>query len=323
MAWNRTVQVLLGVDLTDPTQVIDVSGLDISGKVTRANRMVENKAELTIYNASESTRNRISTEGQACIVKLGYEDDGVGTVFIGQVDHASSYHAGPDWITKVVAVAVRSVDFNFGTTPFAVSVPPGGKLATVLESLALVLGIGIIGEQNADVVLPNGYTFAGASRDALTYCDKILRSNGRGLHVDLGELVVYKAGGAVSEFDSLYLTPDTGLLHAEPVEDNAKEARQLAKTEARLAQARKRRTDAKTTKQRTAATQTLQKETAKEAELKRKLVKLRALINHTARPNGLATVESQQVQGSYVIDSVEFVFDNMAKDFEMNLEASA
>lgn len=52
-------------------------------------------------------------------------------------------------------------------------------------------------------------------------------------------------------------------------------------------------------------------------------MKLRALINHTARPNGLVTVESQQVNGPFVIDSVEFVFDNMAKDFEMNLEASA
>lgn len=323
MAWNRVVQVLLGVDLTDPTQVIDVSGLDISGKVTRANRMVENKAELTIYNASESTRNRISTEGQSCIIKLGYEDEGVGTVFIGQVDHASSNHVGPDWITKVVAVAGWAVDGEFNGKPFAVSIPPGGKLTTVLESLALVLGIGIMGAQNADVVLPNGYTFAGSARDALTYCDKILRSHGRGLHVDLAALIVYKVGGAVGEFDVISLTPDTGLLHAEPVEDNSKEARQLAKSEAKLAQARKHQNDAKTTKQRTAATQTLQKEAQRQQEIKRTQVKLRALINPIARPNGLAIVESQQVQGSYVIDSVEFVFDNMAKDFEMNLEASA
>ena len=323
MAWNRIVQVMLGIDLTDPTQVIDVSGLDISGKVIRANRMVENKAEITIYGASESTRNQISEEGKSCVIRLGYEDEGVGTVFIGQVDHATSHHVGPEIVTKIVAVAVRSVDFRFGSTPFAVSVPPGGKLTTVLESLALVLGIGILGSQNAAITLPNGYAFAGASRDALTYCDKILRSHGCGLHVDLGELVVYKAGGAVSEFDVLYLTPDTGLLSAEPVEDNVKEARQLAKTRARLSQARKRPTDAGTSKQKAGATQTLLKETRKEQELLRKQAKLRALINHIARPNGLVQVESEQVQGPYVIDQVEFRFDNMAKEFEMELEVSA
>lgn len=328
MAWNRVVEVLIGTDPTDPATVVDIAGLDISGRVVRTCLASANTAEITIYNAAKTTRNQISAEGRALIVKLGYEDDGAGVVFIGTVDHAVSTHVGPDWVTKVSAVSVRSTTLDggagFGTTPVALSFAPGTKLESVLDKLALVLGLDLLGGENArDITLANGFVFPGSATQALLKVDKILKSNSCGLHIDVGAIVVYKAGQAISEFTGIYLDYDTGLLNAEPVEDHLKETRLLAKTKKAQEKARKRLSDASTQKAKTAATQTLLRAKVKEEEIERDKVKIRALINHLARPNAPVTVKSEQVDGTYLADSVVFDFDNQGGKFEMELEASA
>lgn len=324
MAWGRVVQVLLGIDPTDPAEVIEISGLELEGKIVRSSKMTENHCELTIYNASKSTRNRIESEGRSCIVKLGYEDSGSGIVFLGQVDSASSSHVGPDWVTKISAVCARAVEFGFGTTPVALSFAPDTRLSVVLRAMSEILGIGLLGEQNAEnIPCGNGFTFVGSAREALSKLDAILKSNACGLHMDLGELVVYRGGLAISEFEGLYLDKDCGLLSANPAEDRTKELRLVAKSKATQEKARKRHYDAKTTKQHAAALQTLQKAQKKEEEVERVQAKVRALIDHRARPNGIAKIASPAVNGPFVIDQVTFEFDNMGKKFEMELEVSA
>lgn len=314
--------MLIGIDPSDPAQCIDITGLDFTAKVSRGNAMKDNTCNLVIYNPQESTRNRIMTEGSAVIVKAGYEDEGVGTLFIGQVTQAYPQHVGPDWIVNITAACVRQLDFGFETVTCAFSFRPGTRLGVVLREIASVLGIGLLGEENADIVLPGGYVCVGSIKQALDYANQILKSNGRGLHIDLAALVCFRVGQAISQFETVYLDMDSGLLSASYDEDKCREGRLIAKTQDRIQAARRRSANATTYKSKAAASQSLQKAQAKEAEIERVKVKLTGLLNPKIRPNGLVEVSSPQVNGIFVVDTVVFTFDNMADDFKMEIEAS-
>lgn len=322
MAWNRQSEILIGIDPTDPSACVDITGLDFKCRVTRGNAMKDNLCDLTIYNAAESTRNRIMTEGSSVIVKAGYEDEGVGTIFVGQVVQASPQHIGPDWEIKISAACVRQADFSFGTITCAFSFRPGTRLNVVLAEIAQLLGIGFLGDANADIPLPGGYACVGTIKTALDYANAILKSHGRGLHIDLAALVCFRVGNAISEFESVYLDMDSGLLTASYEDDKCKEGRLIAKSQARIQAIRTKAAKATTTKSKTAATQSLGKAKEKQAEIERVKVKLTALLNPKVRPNGIVTVASPQVNGEFIVDLVTFDFDNMAESFGMEIEAS-
>ena len=105
MAYNRVVNLKAGtVD-----QALMVSGLDVSFKVERSRAFASNSAQIEIFNPSETTINDILKEGNSVVLEAGYEDEGVGVIFIGQITTSVPSNNGVDTIVKIEAQSLAEV----------------------------------------------------------------------------------------------------------------------------------------------------------------------------------------------------------------------
>lgn len=298
MAWDRQVQLVVG-NPGDPTGV-DIAGLDLSFKIIRTIAGSENSAEFTIYNASEDTRVKILREQASLTFRAGYADDSIGVIFIGNIIQAASVQSGGDWITNIRAAAQLALWDDY-VASLSLTYSPRTPISRVLQEICNALGIVINGLENAqDILLPNGYVFAGAPYNAIQYCQQVLHSNGAGLFWDNKELVVYKKFTA-SRFTSVFLDYASGLLSVKDI------------------------------------TEPFSLDTEKDGtpKIRRKRVGFSSLLNWRIRPNGLITIDTARdsdnlvttsqprVKGTYLVEKVEFTGDNFGGQFVTSGEASA
>lgn len=199
---------------------LEVSGLDVEFKVRRSVTLGENVARFRIYNAQSQTRKDILKVGNTLVFKAGYEDEGIGTIFVGQITQATSAKRSGDWMTDVQATSLRGQDKSLEYVTLSLSYGAGTKVVSPLRDVAAALGLTVFGSDQAQVSMANGFVYAGSARGALTQIEKVLRPLGRGLYVDNASVVVYDLGQQASGvFGSSLLGYDTGLLEAEDVTD--------------------------------------------------------------------------------------------------------
>lgn len=218
MAFKIITRLTVGSDGTG----LLISDLDIDFEVTRSITFSENTAGFTIYNAKQSTRKKILTKGNNVIFKVGYEDEGIGTLFIGNITDSKSLKSGADWITTLQCSSIRSAKRPIDTTYVSLSYTLDTSLKRPLQDIANALGMTLIGIENANYNLDNGYTFVGTAREALNYCKNILEANGASIYTDNTDIVIYNIGGKSSIFTPVYLDYDSGLISVEEItkEDN-------------------------------------------------------------------------------------------------------
>lgn len=210
MAWGRVVR--LEAVNKDGVQV-DVAGLRIDANCTRSRVFDDNSMEATIINANDDTVARFLQRGTNVALYAGYEDEGEpGLMYQGNIIDSKTYQQGPDRVTTIRSMSLRSLTRPFTATPVCLSFLPNSTAKDVLESIAATLGLVPIGmEMATEVVFPSGWTFVGPVSNAFKRLGQDLRAKGMGLYVDLAELVVFRHG-APSDYSVVYLTPDTGLL---------------------------------------------------------------------------------------------------------------
>lgn len=210
MAWGRVVR--LEAVNKDGVQV-DVAGLRIDASCTRSRVFDDNSMDATIINANDDTVARFLQRGTNVALYAGYEDEGEpGLMYQGNIIDSKTVQQGPDRVTTIRSMSLRSLTRPFTATPVCLSFLPNSTAKDVLESIAATLGLVPIGmEMAAEVVFPSGWTFVGPVSNAFKRLGQDLRAKGMGLYVDLAELVVFRHG-APSKYSVVYLTPDTGLL---------------------------------------------------------------------------------------------------------------
>lgn len=210
MAWGRVVR--LEAVNKDGIQV-DVAGLRIDASCTRSRVFDDNSMSATILNANDDTVARFLQRGTNVALYAGYEDEGEpGLMYQGNIIDSKTVQQGPDRVTTIRSMSLRSLTRPFTATPVCLSFLPNSTAKDVLENIAATLGLVPIGmEMATEVVFPSGWTFVGPVSNAFRRLGQDLRAKGMGLYVDLAELVVFRHG-APSEYSVVYLTPDTGLL---------------------------------------------------------------------------------------------------------------
>jgi len=282
MAFNRLLKLAIGP--APPAQGVEFETLDIDFRVMRSVTFSENTCELAIYNVTETTRNDILIKGNNVILKAGYEDEVVSTIFIGNITEALSFKKGKDTVTKVTASATRSENKPFEYTIFSASFGKTTKVSQVINQIAQTLGLVVFGLENANISMPNGFVHAGSARAALAKCKKILKANGADLYIDNNELVIYRTEGRTSSFQAAYLDSDSGLLSVGPLSESK----------------------------------------ADEEEKKDKTTRLEfiALLNPAIKPNSVITIKSVAISGSYFVDMVEFYGNNYGGDFNCRGEVA-
>ncbi len=265
MAFKRVIELSVGESGTG----LLISDLDIEFNIERSITFSENTAEFTIYNAKESTRKEVLKEGNNIIFKSGYEDEGISTLFIGNITEAKSIQEGADWISTISASSIRSSRSPLENTYVTISYAPDALLNRPLRDIATALGLVLIGEDNALINLDNGFTFVGSARAALNYCKEILRVNGVELYIDNTEIVVYNVDNRDSRFSPIYLDYESGLLR---VNDITEYKTQTAKIPRRIS--------------------------------------FESLIIPKMQPNGLININTDKINGLFLIEKLTFEGDN-------------
>lgn len=225
MAWNRQIELTVGADGTG----LLISDLHIDFNVERSITFSENSSEFVIYNAKADTRNKILQKDNNLIFKAGYEDEGIGTLFIGNITESKSIQEGPDWKTTIQAAAIRSEKEPLENTTVSISFASKSLLNSIIDEIGTAMGLVVLGSENASVELPNGWTYVGSAKGALGYCNQVLKDNDAALYIDNNSIVIYRTDVISSRFSGLILSYDSGLKSVQEITETTDEKKRKEK----------------------------------------------------------------------------------------------
>ncbi len=151
-----------------------VSGVRIVFKVLKDLTRVNNTADIEVYNLSDTTRNLFSGVGASILLQAGYvgidgKENGVGTVFYGDVIQQSTSQEGPEKILRISAAdsyqKFRSSNHEF---TFAAGYSAIKALQNVLQAAGVPLDFpGSLSGFVPDRPFLTGWQFSGSTRKAL------------------------------------------------------------------------------------------------------------------------------------------------------------
>lgn len=302
MAWNRRARLLIGktphrrgADAVLNEVAVDVSQLHFEFEVKQQIAFEDGSAEITIFNLSETSRNSI-IEGQTVIIDVGYEDEGTGVLFVGEIRKIRHSHSSTDWITKLSAESGRPVLSRLDKTSISFNYTSGTRMTQVLQDVSAGLGIMFQGARLTDsIILKNGLYHAGRYQTALSKLKTELSANKLGMYVDFNQLVVYKAGEP-GEYAVVNLTLNSGLLTAKVLRTAAEMVSILNAEKRKLP--------------------------VKPSDIRGRIA-FTSILLPQIRPNGLIKVEGESVKGLFIVEKVTYKGDNYGRTWTIEGEASA
>ena len=287
MAFKRILIIKIGPQPgpgnTYPQGVL-ISDLNVAFEVVRTIEFSNNECTLTIYNAKTDTINNILKKGNNVRIEAGYEDEGTGVIFIGNITSSNSVISGNETITNIKAESVQKSNENISYNTVSLSYEPGTALSQVVKEVAAILNFVPFGADITTDQLANGFSFAGPVKAAIYQIRKILKNYGFGLFVDEDLLIVHKIGKQDSRFKFAYLAPDTGLINAFRKDDEFRSGDKY--------------------------------------QYKNR-IEYKCLLNPNIVPNGLVTIDGKAVKGTFVNEKVTFKGDNFGGEFTVTGEAVA
>jgi hypothetical protein len=210
----------VGFELFDRRAVLTVGttqidGLRISFNIDQTDRKEPNKADISVWNLSETTRGKIQDETLPVILEAGYATN-VAQIFAGDIrkDGISSRRDGADWVTTL-----KTLDGGEAhrTARIQESFSPGTSLETVLRKLVDSAGVGLgnaikqIKKGDVKGALTEffgGVVLSGKTNDEL---GRVLRSAGYDYSVQDGQLQITELGGSTDQ-SAVLLSAATGLV---------------------------------------------------------------------------------------------------------------
>lgn len=204
-----------------------VSDLDMEFRVERSTIWFEHKAEFRLWNPSRSTMQMVMGDGNSVIFRAGYQDEVVGTIWVGQIGLAYPIREGRDTVLHIHCTSGRGGQYRLARVRVAMSFAAGTKVVRILEDIAAYAGLALGGLRNLGdwVELGSPLTLVGDLRTVLRALGELVLSEyGATLYVDNNQLMVFRAGGDKSELELTLLTRGSGLISATPMRDEGKNA---------------------------------------------------------------------------------------------------
>lgn len=301
MAWNRVARLIIGASpkirgggAVLESTALDVSALHFEFVVTQAIAFEDGTAEITIFNMNKTSRSSI-TEGLSVIIEAGYEDAGVGAIFVGEIRQVRHSHASTDWITKIKATSGRPVLSRLANTSLTLSYRAGSKLSQVVEEIGVGIGVMVVGAENiANVVLQNGFYYCGRYQPLINRVRAELAARQVGFYVDFNQMVIYKVGSP-SDIRIVSLDQTSGLLEAK-----------LVRTAAELANSMNAKKH---------------KVPVTKADL-RDRISFTSLLLPKIRPNKLVHIVGAEIVGNFLVEKAKYTGDNYGKEWKIEGEAT-
>jgi hypothetical protein len=190
----------------DLSPVSDSTGrrLDMSFNIFSTKDSQPNDGECTIYNLSETTRNKI-TEGGKIEVFAGY-DGFFALIAVGDINLVNSRKPGTDWTTNIKWGDGAK---QYLTASFTKSYREGVSIRDVLNDLTSSLGLaskGVLDKLKGS--LDGGLSIDGKTKDLL---NKITKDYGLEWSIQDDEVVIVSQGEPVDN-EVIKVSQETGLL---------------------------------------------------------------------------------------------------------------
>lgn len=179
--------------------------LHISFAIEKADTDSQNTAKVSIWNLNDEHIAELGKKDCTITLRAGYGSR-MPLIFSGIVTFAKSKKDGNDVVTEVELVDNR---VELRDTYVSISYSGNINSETVVQDIAGQMGLAVSFSYNAEFKdIPNGYSFVGPARDALT---KACETSGLTWSINNGVLQIKKPGDTMS-LEVYELSVDTGLV---------------------------------------------------------------------------------------------------------------
>lgn len=202
MAYGRQFQITANC----PTgEIIQITDGECDFSCTRDSSKQPNEADLTLWGITADTQNRIAVSGSTISVAAGYEDEGLLTLFQGELVSAIT--------VKPADVYGLRLKMYEGLIPYRASITArtfkkGSRLSDAVRSIAADMGLGCqVSDGAQSLKLARDLSGVSLSRDVLSgLCGPVNAA----WHIQYQTLIV--TAGDSAEQGAVLFSPDTGLL---------------------------------------------------------------------------------------------------------------
>ncbi|EDK0165195.1 hypothetical protein GFP94_02785 [Salmonella enterica] len=204
MAYGRQFEIT--VNCTDG-ETIHITDVDVDFSSVRDDEKEPNEAELTLWGLTPQTQNAIAQAGSTVSVAAGYIDEGMFTLFQGELISAVTIKPN-----EVYGLKMKIYE---ALIPFRASVTSrifrkGQNLREAVLLVALDMGLGCqVSKAAAALVLPKNISGVALSRDVLNSLCKPVNATWSIQY----QSIVVTAGDSVLNGAAIF-SPETGLLGA-------------------------------------------------------------------------------------------------------------
>lgn len=212
MAFGRITELQIG----PPGEIGKlIKDLRMTFLVEKTDKESANKAQIEIYNISETTALELGKAKNLVILRAGYEDEGgVKNLFFGDVAEATFKKNPPDTSLEVLAFDGQA---NIQEKNISISYSAGTTVQKIFDDLLAVFGLPLTNiDLNLQGQYANGYAYVGKVKDAIT---QVLAYVGKTWTIQNSQLTVITPGEVV-ERTGLLISSETGMINIpEPLED--------------------------------------------------------------------------------------------------------
>jgi hypothetical protein len=187
---------------------VKITGLNISFDISKSDDSEQNTANIRVYNLNPEHRRLTEQDGVVVVLKAGYQERELKTIFTGDIITASTSRQGTDIVTEISC--------GDGYTPLLEtrvnrSYPKGTPVQTVLEDIGgkdLGLPIGELNSAKLTQKCENGLSYMG---DAYYVLDSICKPRHINWSIQDGQF--YAIGTQKSSTEKrVFLSKDTGMI---------------------------------------------------------------------------------------------------------------
>ena len=204
MAYGRQFEIT--VNCTDG-ETIHITDVDVDFSSVRDDEKEPNEADLTMWGLTPQTQNAIAQAGSAVSIAAGYIDEGMFTLFQGELISAVTIKPNEVYGLKM-KVYEALIPFRASVT--SRTFKKGQNLKEAVSLVASDMGLGCqVSKTAATLVLPKNVSGVALSRDVLTSLCKPVNAT---WSLQYQSLVV-TAGDSVLTGAAVF-SPETGLLGA-------------------------------------------------------------------------------------------------------------
>lgn len=204
MAYGRQFEIT--VNCTDG-ETIHITDVDVDFSSVRDDEKEPNEADLTVWGLTPQTQNAIAQAGSTVSVAAGYIDEGMFTLFQGELISAVTIKPNEVYGLKM-KIYEALIPFRASVT--SRTFKKGQNLKEAVSLVASDMGLGCqVSKAAATLVLPKNVSGVALSRDVLTSLCKPVNATWSLQY----QSIVVTAGDSVLTGSAIF-SPETGLLGA-------------------------------------------------------------------------------------------------------------